>query len=95
LGEPASSGRSGLKVANEPRGQVRNVDGISIDTSARPEFSRASFNCILKDLKHTADGSMVVTFIIPYTDVDDAISLRHAYHKVVVASIQRKATAGD
>ena len=84
---PDNDGRTRLIV----RANSRITKGYVPST----EFTRVSFQCTVKDIKHTADGSMVVQFVIPYSDVDDAIPIIHAYHKMVICTVERKALAED
>ncbi len=81
------NGRTGLVV----RANSRITKGYIPAT----DFTKVSFQCTIKDIKHTADGSMVIQFVIPYSDVDDAIPIIHAYHKMVICTVERKAVAED
>lgn len=93
---PATT-ETGLRSSNND-GRTRLAVGGAIARKAavhQAEFTRVTFQCTVKDVRHITDGSMVVQFVIPYSDVDAAIDIRHAYHKMVLCTIERKGLAED
>lgn len=80
-----------LGVSSQRHGQLTELNINAAPSIPKREFSSASFEAAVKDFKFTADGSAILTLVIPYQNTDEAIELRHALQKMLIVNVQRKA----